>query len=248
MEWLSKLFDNYNRTARIYPALLALGPIIWSAVALSPKLVDDLGHSTALVVVAACLLHFLSNVARLLGKSAEQKLIALWGGWPTTILLRHRDPTIDPTTKARYHRSLSLLCDGLALPTKEQEARDPGAADEIYRSATKRLIERRRGPEYQLIHTENALYGFRRNLFGLRRLITVIAVVALVTMAGFVWHACAEPRNWSTIITSVEKQPVLTGLAALDFIYLALCLWVVRSNFVFQAAKEYAEALLRSLE
>src|SRR5690606_31393015 len=103
-----------------------------------------------------------------LGKRVETALLAEWGAWPTTQFLRHRDATIDPFTKARYHAKLQVICPDLSLPTKEDEQANPRRTDDVYRSATMRLLEQRRGPEYKLIQGENAHYGFRRNLLGLR--------------------------------------------------------------------------------
>ncbi len=250
MTWASieKLFDKYSRTAQLYPALLTLAPIIWSAVVLYPSLISGFSQSTAFLVAVASLLYFLASIARSRGKFAEIKLLKKWGAWPTTLLLRHRDKTIDKPTKARYHRALSKLCNGLKFPSEREEKNAPQEADDIYRSATKKLIEQRRGPQYALIHAENASYGFRRNLYGLKPVGICLTVLAAVLTAGGWWLVMPTPIDWPLIAKSIIAYPHLPLLVVLDIGYLALWLWAIRERFVFQAAQEYAEALLRTLD
>ena len=93
---LTKLFDNYNRVARLYPALLALAPILCSAIVVFPSLVANIPRSTAAAFGLPCLAYFLASLARSRGKMIEERLLANWGGWPTTVMLRHRDNRIEP--------------------------------------------------------------------------------------------------------------------------------------------------------
>jgi hypothetical protein len=246
--WLEKQFDRYSRTARLYPALLTLAPFLWSGIVLYPSLLSRPASSTGFLVAVGSSLYFLASVARSRGKFAEAKLLKKWGGWPTTLFLRHRDPTIDKITKARYHTALSKLCDGLAFPLAEEEARAPVDADEVYRSATKKLIELRRGKQYELIHAENASYGFRRNLYGLKPVAVAFALLAAVVTAGAWWVVVPTPLDWSAVIKSVIDYPHLPLLIMADLGYIALWLWAIGEPFVYQAAREYAEALLRTLD
>lgn len=248
MEFLEKLFDKYNRIARVYPALLAIAPIVWSVTVVFPKTTNDLGSGAASVALAACLLFLLSSFARSRGKTAEQNLLAKWGGWPTTIFLRHRDPTVDRTTKARYHQAISELCGGLVFPSEDAEAQAPQRADEIYRSATKKLIESRRDPKYGLVHSENASYGFRRNLYGMRPLIIVISIACLFFTLGAIWLLGSGSPAPVTFVKSALTHRELTACAAIDLAYLFFCLWIVREEFVHQGARDYALALLRTLD
>ena len=246
--WLEKLFDKYSLTARLYPALLTAAPIIWSAIALFPDVTNSIVHASVFTLVAGCLLYFLTSVARSKGKFAEAKLIAKWGAWPTTLLLRHRDQTVDKITKARHHKTLSSLCGGLHFPSEVEEDQSPEQADEVYRSATKRLLEQRRGAQYGMIHAENASYGFRRNLFGLKPAAIVISmVVSILTTIGW-FLVTPAPYTFHLIIQASLAYPHLPLLVLVDVGYVALWVWVVRESFVFQAGKEYAIALLRTLD
>lgn len=246
--WLEKQFDSYSRTARVYPAMLTLAPIIWSAVVLYPSLVSSIPNSTGFLVATASLLYFLASIARSRGKFAEAKLLKAWGGWPTTLLLRHRDRTIDKVTKARYHRALSKLCDGLKFPSEPDETNAPDDADEIYRSATRKLIEHRRGKQYDLILKENASYGFRRNLYGLKPAALCLAALAASVTAAVWWLVTLAPLGWPSIAKSAIAYPHFPVLVVADLGYSALWLWAIRAPFVFQAGREYAEALLRTLD
>lgn len=241
-----KFFDSYSRIARLYPSFLAFGPILWSAVALFPSFLENISHSVAFAVGASCIFYFLSSLSRSLGKRAEPRLLAQWDGWPTTTLLRHRDGTIDANTKARYHRALETLA-GLKLPNPGKEGQDPKNADDLYRSATKKLIEKRRGPEYKMLHGENASYGFRRNLYGLKPLALAEATILIaLTLFGW-WVTMPRPYAQLSVIQTVTTYPYFPVLVAADLFYMLLWCWVT-SNYVHQAAREYAEALFRTLD
>jgi hypothetical protein len=69
-----------------------------------------------------------------------------WGGFPTEIVLRFRDATIEIPTKRAYHAALQDLAPAFQLPDASAEAHDPDAADGTYRAVIRRLIDQRRGP------------------------------------------------------------------------------------------------------
>lgn len=209
---LANLFDPYNRVARLYPALLAIAPILCSTIVVFPSLVSNISRSTAAAFGLSCLAYFLASLARSRGKTIEERLLAKWGGWPTTVMLRHGDDRIDPVTKARYHAALATLCPDLTMPSAVDEQNAPSGADDIYRSATKRLIEMRRGPEYAMLHRENASYGFRRNMLGLKPIALVVAAIAaLVTALGW-WTVLWPAPTWQSIHASIVTYPYLPVL------------------------------------
>jgi len=190
----------------------------------------------------------MASLARSLGKNIEPRLLKEWGGWPSTTLLRHRDATLDRHTKARYHAALEKLCPDLSFPTTEEESREPVQADSAYRSATKRLIEARRGPSFKILHAENASYGFRRNLLGLKPVALGIAI-GLAALTGIVWLLEVHATQLTFFALSVFRDwqtPLV--LIAFDLVCAAVWLLAVRESFVLQAAREYGEALLRSLD
>jgi hypothetical protein len=103
-----------------------------------------------------------------------------------------------------------------------------------YRSATKRLIELRRGDEYRLVSKENAEYGFRRNLLGLRPAALAVLVGAAATTAWCRWSE--NPQLVYTIVAAA-----LTGAGVVWFA-------MARRSIVEEAAFQYSDALLRTLE
>jgi hypothetical protein len=166
---LSKLFDSYSRQARLFPGLLTLFPIILTAIAWFPRLVTSSWGATLVTVGTSCgLLYGLTVLSRSRGKKVEKRLLTEWGGWPTTIWLRHREEHLPPPVLARYHAFFAKNVPLFVAPNAEQEGADPKAADGMYASAVKWLQERCRGKAFPLVEKENAEYGFRRNMRGLK--------------------------------------------------------------------------------
>ncbi|WP_237170220.1 hypothetical protein [Pandoraea thiooxydans] len=88
---------------------------------------------------------------------------------PTTILLRHRDTFLDDYTKNRYRAAIKAKL-GVDLPTAQDEAQDPAAADRLYSGVTRHLRELTRGKEHSLLLKENIAYGFHRNMLAMKPL------------------------------------------------------------------------------
>lgn len=247
------LFDTYWRRARLYPALLTLLPPVAVVFAWVPALVQ--GQSiAALVGVAASfgLLYVFASVTRSAGKRTEVRLLAQWGGWPTTIMLRHADTNIPAATKARYHKFLKQCGSWEAPPSAEVENADPVANDDAYASAVQWLKEQRRGPEFRLVLNENAEYGFRRNMRGLK---PSALTLCLVTALGW-WVAAFVQLGstpWSLAPTEIRELlavPSQLAWAALGLTLIALVAWIaiVRDHWVREAADQYAKALLATCD
>lgn len=245
---LLKLFDGYNRKARIYPALIALLPIIFAVMGLGRAAISDFPTGAVAVVLVGCILYGLSALARSRGKIAEPRLLKMWGGWPSTTVLRHRDDRYDPNTKSRYHAKLSALCGGIILPSPQAENASPLDADNVYRSATKQFMELRRGPEYQMIHDENASYGFRRNLLGLKGPAIILAMFVAVVSGAIWWSDLPSIESLRDLRTVILAKPALPAIVAANILFIAFYYTVVTKDFVSQAAYEYADALFRTLD
>jgi hypothetical protein len=241
-----KLFDGYSRVARLYPAVLTLLPAVLTA---ALTIDADLGSRVlASVIAASAVATLLANVARSRGKALEVELLLQWGGWPSTQLLRHRDGSLERPTKLRYHSRLERLCQGLQIPTEVQERQDARAADEAYQSATRQLIELRRDEKYKLLHKENAHYGFRRNLLGLK------PVALWLICGGLTWTVCdivmglPVMQTWRELRVDAATRTPLYVAAAVNIGSGIMWLALVRCEFVRQAGFEYAFALLRTLD
>ncbi|MCO8310861.1 hypothetical protein [Pseudomonas mandelii] len=157
--------DPYERKARVIPGLLVslplLVPLLCVYGAKHPVLTSVIG------LLAGCgAIYALASVARGRGKKLEEKLVALWGGMPTTLALRHSDKFLDRISKQRYHVAITSKL-GIVMPTAQEEASDPANADDIYIGATKRLRELTRTNK-QLLLKENIAYGFHRNMVAMK--------------------------------------------------------------------------------
>ena len=237
--WASLVTDQYERAARLYPALLALLPLL---IALMVTSVFSKPLATQLLALSgACgAAYLLANMSRMLGKSHEAKLFEKWGGIPTTQLLRHRNDHIDTHTKQRYHGFLAGKLK-IKFPTSEDEYESPSAADEIYRAGVKWLLGMTRDKKrFELLFKENVTYGFHRNCYGLRWLGRVISIIS------FAWLVIAfKAYDLQTFLTLSAEQ--------ITFMVLALSVAMVwfayfREARVKQAAYAYADMLLRTCD
>lgn len=182
-----------------------------------------------------------ADVARRRGRAIEPAIIEKMGGLPTTVTLRHRDPTYDAATKSGFHAFIARKL-GEAAPSAAEESADPGAADAYYARGTAWLRENTRNrKKFDILFNENVDYGFRRNLLGLKRPGFVLnALIVLVCIAIF-W------RRWPVDLSDGFDAKVLAVvvIAAIHAAYLAL---FVTEEGVFEAARSYARQLLLSIQ
>jgi hypothetical protein len=142
--------------------------------------------------------------------------------------------------RRRYHEKLIKLVPNVHLPTPEEEARDPAAADQAYEAYTRYLINQTRDTaKFPLIFEENINYGFRRNLWGMRPAGIVLAILGMGIALG------------ATYLAWIKNDPL--WLVALGATVVNICLvvwWAVRitSAWVFIPAKAYAERLLEACD
>jgi hypothetical protein len=229
--------DTYTVRARIAPPLLVALPAwiavtVWFPGVTATALVSGAGAWLALAVLA-------DQLGRDGGRNKQPKLIRLWGGLPSTAMLRHRDPRLNRVTRARYHAKLRSMI-GTPLPAAEAEAAAPDKADEVYESCVDVLRERTRDRgAFALVFAENVAYGFRRNVWGMRPGGTAIALLASVTCfvrLGMEW--------W--------RSGAITSAPAIGLIACAVLssLWLARftPSWVKLTAEAYARALLAACE
>ena len=196
---VAKVTDPYERQARLYPALLALLPLLATVVLLYAPQASS--FSVALTIAVSCGgLYLLTNLCREFGKRLEEQLFQQWGGKPTTQLLRHRDKSIESVTKRRYHLFLATKINH-TFPDEDQEKHNPDAADGIYQSGIRWLLNHTRpddSKKFDLLFKENIAYGFRRNALGLKPLGLIISIVSLLwaLVAADVLFGLAQQKLW----------------------------------------------------
>ena len=178
-------------------------------------------------------------------------MLAEWGGWPTTIWLRHRDDNLPPPLRARYFAFFARNVPRFVAPSEQDEAADPKAADAMYASAVKWLQERCRGKAFPLVEKENAEYGFRRNLRGLKPIGLAACFVALL-IAGLanVWQnatllpALASLSTKPILAALSTVKPAALGAICVDIAAIVGWITIVRDSWVRGAGDQYARALL----
>lgn len=237
--WASLVTDPYERVARLYPALLAVLPLL--IVALLTATFGKPLVSQLLTLLGTCgIAYLISNGARMLGKAHEARLFESWGGTPTTQLLRHSNSKIDRHSKLRYHAFLERKLK-TTFPTPEGERTSPEAADETYRAGVKWLLGKTRDKKrFGLLFKENVSYGFHRNCYGLRWIGCTSSMAAALWLLGS-YHA----------LTSVSSLNLTAGqIAVLGMVASITIIWLgyFTQARVKQAAFTYADMLLRTCD
>lgn len=235
--------DQYDRGARLTPALVTLLPVMIPLVSVygskNPVLTGVLG-----LLISCGALVTLANVAGGRGKATEEKLVKKWGGMPTTIALRHSDSFLDTVTTTRYH---SLIADklGMPLPTADAERADPAAADNSYMGATRRLRELTRS-DRGLLFKANINYGFHRNMLGLRPIGIATALIGLAY--GLILSGSLTFRPLAFDLITLAAPGLAGGIStAVSLMLLITWLLYVSEATTRRAGFVYAERLFELL-
>lgn len=245
MNWaqlIATVTKPYERKARLYPALLALLPILGITVALY-GMAGALQQSLVTLATTFGGLYLLVNIGRERGKRIEPDLFRRWGGTPTTQLQRFQDQRIDIITKQARHAFLAVKL-GVTAPSATTEAADPRAADEFYAAGTRWLIEHTRDTNrFSLIFEENMSYGYRRNALGLKPVAIAICLLSilwvLVSQEVLSLHGID-----ATAITRITHGARLS--LALSLGTLAIWIFFFTQQTAKTAAFAYADMLLRA--
>jgi len=233
------LSDGYERKARLYPALVLLLPVLACVVAITAASLSSL-QSVAITLGGCGGAFFLAQLARDAGKHGEQALFARWGGMPSVAILRHRDNRVDAITKARYHQKLSALVKGTKTPTAAAEAAGAAGSDQMYAAwSTYLRVHTRDTKKYSLLFQENVNYGYRRNLWGLRRLGILTSALSTVTAV-----TVAYVRSQRTGALS----EAVAGAAAISVVFLVLWTFRFTATWVRIPAEAYAERLMETID
>jgi hypothetical protein len=240
VEQLERFTNPYERKARLYPAFLAVAPMLGIAVALYGFSLE-LKDSLVSLIFGLGGFYLVSNIVREFGKRIEQRLYKSWGGVPTTQIQRHRDGTIDGPTKISRHAFLAKKI-GRPFPTSAEEKADPAAADEVYAAGTRWLIENTRDQtKFRMLFEENVAYGYRRNSLGLKPIAIVICLASVVWVLAAQGVLGVSGANLSAITR-------MSGGARVSVVFtlLLLSLWVFffTKRTVKTAAFTYADMLL----
>ncbi len=234
------LTDKYERIARFCPALIAFLPIallcwLWIPVT------RDIGKTIISIFLGAGIAVYVANKVGDIGREKQKMLINIWGGFPTTKLLRHSDGTINKLTKQRYHQYLQENVPDINMPSEEQERLDPVKADEVYESAIDWLKEKARDKEkYYLVFNDNIQYGFSRNLWALKPIGLIVYILALIINCIAIY---SKYISQSKMISA--EYAIITGFL---FVSIAVGIFAVTTDYVYKAGEKYAKSLLATCE
>lgn len=232
-------FDSYTWRARIAPAFLVLLPLAVATFLWVPDLML-VGRLAGVVLGPLGIAMLMAQVGRDMGYMKQPGLWDLWGGPPTTELLRHRNSECNPVLRESYHRKLKELRPDLAIPSPEEEERDPEKADHVYEACAKYLITRTRDRErFPLIFHENVNYGFRRNLWGMKPFGILFAAAGVAACGLNLWLGWEQGRR-------VGAEAAIAG--AFNFVLLLFWLFWVTPEWVRIAACAYRARLFEACE
>lgn len=257
LEFIEKNFDDYNRKARLTPALLASLPIALSMIAFFQDQVWSWGGILS-VLAWFGVLKLLAQLARHMGTIKQSELYKEWGGKPTTYLLRHCK-TANEVELARRHRKLQALTDE-PMPSRADELADPDFADQIYDTYVKFLLSKTRDhSKFSLVYEENCNYGFRRNLLGMKPYGIALSCMGILLLIGQCTSTMGLLNSPAILQTGNLAQAIMSlqfsKFSALSFVCLmvnifllaAWLLWV-NSAWVKTSAEAYADRLLEACE
>jgi hypothetical protein len=242
---IDKLLDPYELKARLFPSLITVAPLVIVYFAFNGKAptFSD-GILSSLLVFS--FFYLLMTIARSRGKSIEKILFTEWGEKPSTLLLRHRDNTLNHITKEKYHNTLSKFLNK-PFPNSKSEERDPAKADAVYNAAIHWLIENTRDKEkFHLLKQENIAYGFHRNLLGLKPIGIFLSTISIVLLLFKADIFTLRSPFFSERITKLD----ILSITAMGILFLIFLAWIffVRKSVVKRYAFIYAERLLQSCE
>jgi hypothetical protein len=246
---VSKVTDPYDRQARLYPALLCLLPLLALIALLYAPYVSVL---TGVVTMAISCggLFLMTNICREMGKRLEEKLFREWGGKPTTQLLRHRDSAIDSVTKRRYHAFLASKIN-IVFPDAEHEKTDQVAADEVYQSGARWLLDHTRpdmGKQFDLLFRDNIAYGFRRNALGVRPIAIAIALGCLIWALAKEHVLFGTGRRIFDLAATAQLSPQVIASLAVAGVMLLVWLFFFTKTSLRTSAFTFAQTLLRTCD
>jgi hypothetical protein len=240
--------DGYGLVARLAPPVLAVAPLAVALVAAFPV---ESGAARALVPFAllGALAFLISQLARDAGKQAEASLFESWGGAPTRRRLRHRDAA-NRELLARRHSLLATIAPDLAPPDAAQETVDPKRADRVYDALTAVLRDRTRdAARFPAVASATTIYGFRRNLYGLRGWALGFVMFAIIFA---VLAPTADVRDAVRLTFAYDlREPSRARIVLSEFVSIvALLVWITRvtPTWVKEAGDAYAEALVGAVE
>lgn len=242
--------DLYTFRARIQPALAVALPLGFLMFAVLP---GNHFFVTAFfgLLSAAGGTAVLAQLGRDRGRKKQGELWDGWGGAPTTRLLRHRQIPGDITMSSELRQRVEEWW-SQPLPTDLEEVADAESADARYEEVTLALIAATRDKSrFPLVFAENANYGFRRNMWGLRpwglAIAASLALVAWTLFALTVWGRPWPDPWWDVLVNPDSTAVIRLAVAVANSGFAVFWLFWVKPSWIKPVAEAYAMQLMESV-
>lgn len=237
---MENFFDLYSIRARVAPAAIFLIPVLLIFCAWWPFNFEEQVF-TVLTVASILVLMLCSHIVRTLGQKAQKELYKQWGGKPSVLALRHNNSMITEAVKQRYHRILAGKITDIVMPSKKSEAENGNFADKQYEVASEWLLSNTRDKvKHPLIYAENVNYGFRRNMYGLRRYVIILYQPLLVLNAIFLFEKWVAP---SKAIAALDVLSFFTCV-----ILLSAWAFIINPDWVKETADDFSKQLYKACD
>lgn len=239
-------FNPYNLRARVQPILVAWLPFLAMPLVLDPDASFDWTavRWLALYFVFATLL---VQLGRDRGKRLEKKIYKDIGCKPSMAMLRHRDSRIGQHTKKRYVAFLDKNIQDLRLPSPDEERNSPGPSDEKYRSAVVWLLAQTTNrDQFPLVFEENINYGFRRNIWALKRPVLWTNGSA-ITFAG-IGYGCQGAILGQWLQGFSLSSHLLFFWVVIALIHSYFFAFVIKRRWVREQSETFARRLLAACD
>ena len=233
---LKLFFDAYSLHARVLPSLFLIAPIIINAFILIPFFHHNFNFCIEILLTLG-FISFISNKVASIGRNKQSYLFKKWGGSPSIQYLRHNNNYLDKYTVRRYHKWINQKIQNLTMPSEIEENTNPTKSDEKYESATRWLREYTRNiKHYPLVFKELTLYGFARNVWGVKFIGMSICTLAL--LFSFLYIYSITNGNLSLWIRAKFIAPLF-----IPIVYLLIWIFMINTKWVFHRGLAYARAL-----
>ena len=234
--WLTvvALSSEYERVARLTPALVSFLPLLPLTFALGGGLLDWMTALSGTAGVFALGAWALANLASALGNRIQKQL---WPDWPfdapTHVRLMPDNADTSPQQRAQWYDQVKKLT-GLDLAAEIRQG-DQTTIRAIVNDAVERLRNDFRRGKGRIRHDQESMrYGGARNLAGMRPVWLSLSIVACVgSWAAYFWG------------TSDIIWPIIASALPVPLFLIA---FYVLPSFVQTRAQYYCEIFFRLLE
>lgn len=241
MNMFGFISDQYEREARLVPALFITLPLIVFCGLLTPSLQNE--YAWIIAVVSSCGgLAIVRAIVRDRGKRIESGLWREWGGMPSMARLRHRDPVFGAEETVSFHKKAVANIDGLIAPTAEEEAPDPDSADSKYEQMSRWILANSRSDkDYALLLKHNIAYGYRRNIYGSKMVALVLNGAVMIAAIFWIGYELKLPTNAPDVSNLNWRHFAALVIPAIHTVIIGA---IATKTWVRKAADAYAQQLI----